>query len=193
MNNDVLATEKRLKIFIWIVTAAVVALVVLMREVKIPLPDGVSFSGLPPFYSLLNALAGVALLLSLFFIKTKNVAAHRAMNLTALGMSALFLICYVLYHFTSPETIFGDTNGNGKLDAAEAALVAGVRPYYLLLLLSHIVLAAGSLPFILLTFIKAYTGQFAAHRKMARWVWPVWFYVCVTGPVCYWMLKPYYQ
>jgi putative membrane protein len=105
----------------------------------------------------------------------------------------LFLVCYVLYHFTTPETIFGDANGNGQLEAAEAALVAGVRPYYLLLLLSHIVLAAGSLPFILLTFIKAYTGQFAAHRKMARWVWPVWFYVCVTGPVCYLLLKPYYQ
>lgn len=192
MNATVAATEKKLKTFTWIVTALVVVLVGVMRQVKIPLPEGMSFAFLPPFYSLLNALAAVALLLSLVFIKQRNVKAHRAMNLSALGLSVLFLLCYVLYHFTTPETIFGDTDGDGLLSAAESALVAGARPWYLALLASHIVLAAASLPFILFTFIKAYTEQFDQHRRLARWVWPVWFYVCVTGPVCYWMLKPYY-
>ena len=153
--KDIKATEKKLKTFTWIVTAAVVLLVGLMRRVKIPLPEGIDFSFLPPFYSMLNALAAVALLLSLYFIKNRNVKAHRAMNFAALGMSALFLLCYVLYHFTSAETVFGDSNGDGVLDAVEAALVAGSRPYYLLLLFSHIVLAAASLPFILLTLIMA--------------------------------------
>ncbi len=185
-------TEKKLKTLTWIVTGLVLVLVGLMRRVKIPLPEGVDFSFLPPFYSLLNALAAVALLASLYFIKQKNVEAHRRMNFTALGMSVLFLLCYVLYHFTTPETIFGDTNGNGTLEAMEATAVAGVRPYYLALLFSHIILAAVSLPFILFTFIKAYTQQFEAHRKLARWVWPIWFYVCITGPICYLMLKPYY-
>ena len=186
-------TEKRLKTFTWIVTGLVLVLVGLMRRVKIPLPEGVDFSFLPPFYSLLNALAAIALLASLYFIKQKNVQSHRAMNFTALGLSVLFLLCYVLYHFTTPETVFGDLNGNGTLEAAEAAAVAGVRPFYLALLFSHIILAAVSLPFILFTFIKAYTEQFEAHRKLARWVWPIWFYVCVTGPICYLMLQPYYQ
>ena len=186
-------TEKKLKAFTWIVTGLVLVLVGLMRRVKIPLPEGVDFSFLPPFYSTLNALAAVALLASLIFIKRKNVKAHRTANFTALGLSVLFLLCYVLYHFTTPETVFGDVDGSGVLDAAEATAVAGIRPVYLALLLSHIVLAAVSLPFILFTFIKAYTEQFEAHRKLARWVWPVWFYVCVTGPICYLMLQPYYQ
>ncbi len=186
-------TEKQLKTLTWIVTGLVLVLVGLMRRVKIPLPEGVDFSFLPPFYSLLNALAAVALLASLYFIKQKNIKAHRTMNFTALGLSVFFLLCYVLYHFTTPETIFGDADGSGVLEAAEAAAVAGIRPYYLILLFSHILLAAVSLPFILFTFIKAYTEQFEAHKKLARWVWPVWFYVCITGPICYLMLKPYYQ
>jgi putative membrane protein len=184
--------EKKLKIFTWILTGIVVVLVGLMRRIKIPLPDGVDFSFLPPFYSTLNALAAIVLLLSLYFIKQKNVVVHQRMNYLALGLSALFLLCYVLYHFTTPETLFGDADGNKVLDAAEAALVQGSRPYYLALLFSHIVLAAVSLPFILLTFIRGYLGQYEKHRKLARWVWPVWFYVCITGPVCYFMLKPYY-
>lgn len=192
MNTSVAATEKKLKNLTWVVTALVVVLVGVMRQVKIPLPEGISFTFLPPFYSALNALAAVALLMSLFFIKQRNIKAHRAMNMTALGLSVLFLLCYVLYHFTTPATVYGDTDGDGLLNAAETAAVAGTRTWYLLLLASHIVLAAASLPFILFTFIKAYTEQFEQHRRLARWVWPVWFYVCVTGPVCYWMLKPYY-
>lgn len=191
-SNNPLVSEKKLKTATWIITGLVVVLVGLMRRVKIPLPDGIDFSFLPPFYSTLNALAALALLMSLYFIKQKNIKAHQRMNFIALGVSALFLLCYVLYHFTTPETIFGDVDGNKILDATEAALVEGTRPYYLLLLLSHIVLAAVSLPFILFTFIRAYLGQIDKHRKLARWVWPVWFYVCITGPICYLMLRPYY-
>lgn len=186
-------TEKQLKTLTWVVTGLVLVLVGLMRRIKIPLPEGVDFSFLPPFYSVLNALAAIALLASLFFIKRKNIKAHRTMNFVALGMSIFFLLCYVVYHFTTPETIFGDADGSGVLETAEAAAVAGIRPYYLALLFSHILLAAVSLPFILFTFIKAYFEQFEAHRRLARWVWPIWFYVCLTGPICYLMLKPYYQ
>lgn len=192
MTEAQLTTERKLKTFTWIVTFLVLVLVGLMRRVKIPVPEGVDFSFLPPFYSLLNALAAVTLLASLYFIKKKKVDIHRKLNFLALGLSALFLLCYVLYHFTTPETIFGDADGDKVLSAVEAAMVAGVRPYYLVLLFSHIFLAAVSLPFILLTFIKAYTEQFEQHKKYARYVWPVWFYVCLTGPICYLLLKPYY-
>jgi putative membrane protein len=70
--------------------------------------------------------------------------------------------------------------------------VSGIRPFYLVLLLSHIALAAGIFPFILFTFIRAYTNQIERHRKMARWVFPLWLYVAITGPICYFMLSPYY-
>jgi putative membrane protein len=187
-----LELAKKLNVFAWIATAAVLILVVLMREVKIPVPESVDFSFLPPFYSALNALTAVALVVALVFIKQKKIDLHRKTIYFALACSILFLLAYVLYHFTAPATLFGDADHNGLLSEAERAAVEGIRPFYLLLLISHITLAALSLPFILFTFIRAYTNQYARHKKMARWVFPVWLYVAITGPICYFMLMPYY-
>ena len=184
--------EKKLNIAAWIVTGVVLILVGLMRRVKIPLPEGVDLGFLPPFHASVNALTAVVLVLALYFIKQKNVEAHKKAVYVAIGLSVLFLLSYVAYHFTTPETLFGDSNHDGVVDAAELAAVGSSRTYYLVLLLSHIVLAGLILPFILFTFIRAYTGQFERHRKMAKWVWPLWFYVAVTGPVCYYMLMPFY-
>ncbi|MEZ6136153.1 MAG: DUF420 domain-containing protein [Pirellulaceae bacterium] len=174
--NMVLA--KRLNILIWFVSAIVLGLVLLMREVKIPLPDGVHFTFLPPLYSIINAVAAVLLVTALVMIKKGNVAMHQLSINGAMVCSLVFLACYVAYHFTHEETRFG---GEGSL-----------KVVYLLLLISHIVLAAASLPFILLTWSYGVTNQFSKHRRMAKWVFPVWLYVAVTGPICYLMLRPYY-
>ena len=186
--------EKKLKIGAWVITALVLILVGLMRrpEFKIPLPDGVDLSFLPPFHATVNALLAIVLVMALYFVKQKNIEAHRKMIFVAMGLSILFLLSYVAYHFTTFETLFGDANKDGVVDAAEKALIGSTRTIYLLLLISHITLAGISLPFILFTFIKGFTNQVDAHKRMARWVWPIWFYVAVTGPICYLMLKPYY-
>ncbi len=168
--------EKRLNIIAYIISTVVLCLVVMMRRYKIDL--GIDFGFLPPFHASLNAVTAVILLFALYFIKNGQVEKHRRAIYLAIGCSALFLLSYVLYHFTTPETRYG---GEGIM-----------RTVYFVLLISHITLAALILPFILLTFIRAYTGQFARHRKMARWVFPVWLYVAITGPVCYLMLLPYY-
>jgi putative membrane protein len=191
-NRPNLVLAKKLNLAAWIVTAAVLVLVALMREVKIPLPENLDFSFLPPFYSALNALTAVALIVALVFIKQKKVEWHRKTIYFALACSLLFLLAYVVYHFTTPATIFGDSNHDGVLAPAEDIAVSGIRPWYILLLVSHISLAALSLPFILFTFIRAYTNQFDKHKMMARWVYPVWLYVAITGPICYLMLMPYY-
>lgn len=183
---------RRLNVYAWMVTGAVLILVGLMRRVKISLPEGWDVSFLPPFHATVNALTAVVLLVALYFIKQKNVEAHRKAIYVALGLSVLFLLSYVAYHFTTPETIFGDADGDGILSDAERLAVGGQRTFYLVLLISHIILAALILPFILFTFIRAYTGQYERHRRMARWVWPLWFYVAVTGPIAYYMLAPYY-
>ncbi|PHN05012.1 DUF420 domain-containing protein [Flavilitoribacter nigricans] len=188
-----LSLARKLNVYAWIISGAVLFLVGLMRRVKIDLPAGWDMSFLPPFHATLNALTAVVLLVALYFIKQKNIEAHRKAIYVAMGLSVLFLLSYVAYHFTTPETIFGDADGNGVLSDAERLEVAGQRTVYLVLLLTHIVLAALILPFILFTFIRAYTGQFEKHRKMARWVWPLWFYVAITGPIAYYMLAPYYQ
>lgn len=187
-----LQLEKKLNVAAWIITVAVLGLVGLMRRVKITMPEGVDLGFLPPFHATLNALTAVVLLVALYFIKQKKVQQHRNAIYVAIVLSVLFLLSYVAYHFTTPETLFGDSNHDGLLNAAEKAAVDGIRPFYLVLLLSHIALAAGIFPFILFTFIRAYTNQIERHRKMARWVFPLWLYVAITGPICYFMLSPYY-
>jgi putative membrane protein len=187
-----LQLEKKLKVVAWIITVAVLGLVGMMRRVKIAMPEGVDLGFLPPFHATLNAWTAVVLLIAFYYIKQKKVQQHRNAIYVAIVLSVLFLLSYVAYHFTTPETLFGDSNHDGVLDAAEKAAVAGIRPFYLVLLLSHIALAAGIFPFILFTFIRAYTNQIERHRKMARWVFPLWLYVAITGPICYFMLSPYY-
>ena len=186
------ALAKKLKVAAWILTAAVLGLVGLMRRVKIPLPEGVSLSFLPPFHAGVNAVAAVVLVVALIAVLTGRIGLHRRMMVTAMGLSVLFLLSYVAYHFTGSEVKFGDANLDGVVDAAERAQVGGVRTVYLVLLGTHIVLAAVSFPFILFTFIAGWTNRFAAHRRLARWVFPLWLYVAITGPVCYLMLRPYY-
>ncbi|GJM33182.1 MAG: hypothetical protein DHS20C18_21830 [Saprospiraceae bacterium] len=183
---------KKLNVWATVITIVVLILIGLMRRVKVDLPAGWDFSFLPPFHATVNALTAVVLLIAFYFIKQKNIEAHRKSIYLAIGLSVLFLLSYVAYHFTTPETIFGDANHDGLVDAAELAAVGSMRTIYLVLLLSHIVLAALILPFILFTFIRAYTNQIDRHRKMARWVFPFWLYVALTGPICYIMLMPYY-
>ena len=169
---------RKLKIIAWILSAVVLVLVVLMQKIRIPLPDGWTTAGLPAFHATVNALVAVLLLISLASIKLGRVRLHRATMLAAMAFSVVFLLSYVAYHMTNDPTRYG---GEGA-----------ARLIYFLLLITHILLAAVSLPFILFTFIAAWTNRFEVHRKLARWVFPMWLYVAVTGPICYWMLKPYY-
>lgn len=191
MQEKNLQLAKKLNIAAWIVSAVVLALVVAMREIS--LDFGIDFTFLPPLYSTLNALTALFLILALYQIKQKNIVNHQRLMNVAVILSALFLLCYVLYHITTPETKFGDLNYDGNVDEAELLEVGAMRTVYLILLISHIVLAAVILPFILFTYIRAYTNQIAKHRKMAKWVFPLWLYVAVTGPILYLMLMPYYK
>ena len=170
---------KRLTIAVWVLTILVWLLVGAMRRPeKIPLPEGVSLSFLPAVHATLNSLVAIFLVTALVMIKRNNVRLHKMAISAAMICSALFLTCYVAYHFTTAETKFGG-EGTAKL-------------CYFILLISHIVLAAISLPFILLTWVYGFTNQFQKHRSTAKWVFPIWLYVAVTGPVCYLMLRPYY-
>lgn len=184
------AREKALKLATWIISGIVLVLVFIMREVTLPIDWDVNF--LPAVNAVLNALTAVALLFSLYFVKQGKYVSHRNANAVALGLSVIFLLCYVAYHFTTPEVLFGDADKNGILSDAERLAVAGTRPWYLVILISHITLAGILLPFILLTTVRALVGKWTLHRKMARYVWPLWLYVAITGPVVYLMLRSYY-
>ena len=174
-----LELARKLKIAIWIFTVAVWLLVGAMRRPeKIPLPEGFNLDFLPAVHAGLNSLVAVLLVIGVVMIKRGNVRLHKMAVSAAMICSALFLVCYVAYHFTTEETKYG---GEGAM-----------RTIYLGILFSHIVFAAISLPFILLTWMYGFTNQFAEHRRMAKLVFPIWLYVAVTGPICYLMLMPYY-
>jgi len=148
-------------------------------------------------FALINAVinTAVAILLvgGLIAVKQKKYSLHKSIMLTAMVLSLLFLVTYIAHHLLAGEAKFGDANFDGVVDDAEKALLGNPRPFYLILLGTHIVLAATSLPFILWTAYRALTSDFEAHKNLAKKVWPIWFYVAVTGPIVYWMIKPYYN
>jgi putative membrane protein len=190
VSTESVILERKLNRVAWALSAVVLLLVGSMRAVRIP--TSIDFSFLPPVHATLNALAAVTLVAALVFIKKKQIARHRAAIYVAMSLSVLFLISYVVYHFTSAEVRYGDLDHNGVVDAAERAAVGGMRPVYLVLLITHVTLAGVILPFILFTFNRAFTAQYARHKAMARWVFPLWLYVTVSGPLCYLMLRPFY-
>jgi len=167
---------KKLTPIAYVLSAVIILVVFGMRAFKIPVDEPLLF--LPPFHSAVNALTGVVLLIALYFVKKGNIELHKRMILVAMGLSFVFLLSYVAYHLTSEETTYC---GEGFQ-----------RTVYFILLITHVVSAAVIFPFILFTFIRGYTFQVEKHKRMARWVFPVWLYVCITGPICYLMLAPCY-
>lgn len=118
---------------------------------------------------------------------------HKRINVLTFCLSALFLVSYIFFHWIAPETIYGDLDHNGKLSAMELAAIGNVRTIYLIILTSHIILAAGVLPLILLSFYRGLQMQVAKHKKLVRWTFPIWFYVTVTGVIVYLLISPYYN
>lgn len=174
-----LTRQKVLNRGVWVVSVIVFLLVSAMRSpYKIPLPEGLSFSFLPPIHALINTGTSICLIAALFAVKKGEITRHKRLMTGAFAFSVAFFICYVTYHFTTEETRYG---GEGFL-----------RGLYFFVLASHILTAAISLPFILLTFVAAWTNDFPRHRRLARKVYPLWLYAAVTGPICYLMLMPYY-
>jgi len=107
-------------------------------------------------------------------------------------LSVLFLVSYIAHHLLAGEARFGDINHDGIVSADEKFQVGSLRIIYLLLLATHIILAAFILPFILFTAYRALTAEWPAHRKLAKYTWPLWLYVAITGPIVYLMISPYY-
>ena len=129
---------------------------------------------LPALNAVFNGLSAVALVIGFTFIRERRIAAHRRSMITAFVFSCLFLVGYIAHH-----ALHGDIR---------YPLHAAFRTPYLALLASHIILATIALPMILVTFFLSLTGRFPQHRKLARWTFPIWLYVSVTGVVTYVML-----
>jgi len=150
----------------------------------------------PHLFALVNAvvntLVAILLLAGLFMARTRRLNIHRNIMLTAMMLSVVFLISYILHHLFAGSTLYGDLDRNGIVDAAEKTVAGSMRYVYFFLLGTHILLAGVSLPFILFTAYRALIGENERHRKIAKITWPLWFYVAVTGPLVYLMISAYY-
>ncbi|WP_295127028.1 DUF420 domain-containing protein [uncultured Chitinophaga sp.] len=185
--------NKNLNVPIAIVSIAVPVLVAILFLMPHPnYQPGFDVRILPLFHAILNSATAVLLAASLYFIKNGHKKAHKVANLSAVGLSAVFLLSYVTYHFLASSTLFGDMDHNGVVDAAEKAAVGGTRYFYYFVLLTHIFLAAIIIPFVLFSLLRAFQGDDARHRRISRITWPMWFYVAVTGVIVYIMISPYY-
>jgi len=132
---------------------------------------------LPALNALLNALSSIALVTGFCFIRAKRISEHRAAMFTAFVFSTLFLVTYITNH-----ALHGDMHFHGQ---------GSIRPFYFVLLISHIGLSVVALPIILITFFLSLSGRFPAHRRLARFTFPIWLYVSVTGVIVYAMLAGY--
>jgi putative membrane protein len=135
-------------------------------------------SHLPSVDATLNAASAILLTLGFFFIRQKNIRAHKTCMLSAFATSTVFLVCYLTYHYFHGTTHFP---GRGT-----------VRSFYFALLGSHTVLAALIVPLVLATLYRAWRGRFQQHKRIARWTLPLWLYVSVTGVLVYVMLYHLY-
>jgi putative membrane protein len=177
-----LATNDKLYFRIVMTLSVVVFLAVIVLNRKwLPRPEEIpSFVFfLPKLNAMINATCSLLLLLSLYFIKQKNIAAHKTTNIITFALSSIFLVSYVMFHYFANETIFPLDNPT--------------RPIYLTILISHIILAALVLPLVLLSFYHGLLLNVERHKKLVRWTFPIWLYVTVTGVVVYIMISPYYQ
>jgi putative membrane protein len=145
-------------------------------RIKIP---GYDFSFLPPIYATINGLTAVLLIVAVVAIKNKNKSLHENAMKLCIALSASFLVMYVIYHMFSDSTPFG---GEGA-----------IKYVYYFILITHIILSIGVVPFVLLTFSRALAGRFERHKALAKFTFPLWLYVAVTGVVVYLMISPYYK
>lgn len=177
-------------IIVSIAIPAAVAFLILVPQAKVNF--GFNTRTLPLFHAILNSSTAILLLASLYFIRHGQVRAHKRANWTAIVLSSVFLVSYVIYHASNPSTRFGDLNHDGLLSDAEKQQAGPMRYVYYFILSTHILLSAVIIPFVLFTLQRAYQEKFDKHRRLAKITWPLWLYVAVTGVIVYVMISPYY-
>ena len=134
----------------------------------------IEVTSLPALNATLNSLSAVLLMTGYAFIRTGNQSAHRTSMLAACASSTLFLISYLVYHFHVGSVPF---KGQGL-----------IRAVYFTILISHTILATAVVPLAIITLLRGLQENFVKHRRIARWTFPIWLYVSLTGVIVYWML-----
>ena len=162
--------------WVWILSIAIPVVVAILFLIKIPNVKPLMF--LPPVYAFINAITAVFLTIAYVAIKRKKIILHERLMKISIALSVIFLVMYVAYHMTSDPTPYG---GEGI-----------IRSVYYFILISHVLLSIGIIPLVLVTYVRAISKLFADHKKIARYTFPIWMYIAVTGVIVYLMISPYY-
>lgn len=177
MKTDIpIPTQDPYRKLIIALSVSIPVIVAVLFGVKIP---GYDFSFLPPVYATINGITAVLLVIAVQAVRNGKRKLHENIMKTCIGLSATFLVLYVVYHMTSESTAFG---GQGP-----------IRYIYFFILISHILLSVAITPLVLFTFSRALSRNFERHRRLAKFTYPIWLYVAVTGVIVYLMISPYYK
>lgn len=171
--------DPQAKWLIGIVSVTVFTAVALLSRFKIQVNLGFNVHIFATINAYINATVSILLITALLAVKQKKYVLHKNIMLIAIILSSLFLISYICHHLLAAETKF---SGQGS-----------IKYIYYFILSTHIILAAIILPFILFTAYRALTGEWIKHKKIAKYTWPLWLYVSITGVLVYVLISPYYQ
>jgi putative membrane protein len=171
--------DKQAKLLILTVSFVVFVAVAILSKVQLKVNLGFDVHVFALINAVINSTVSLLLIVGLVAVKQKNFLLHKKIMLTAIVLSVLFLVSYISHHLLSGDTKFG---GEGV-----------IRYFYFVILITHIFLAAVILPFILYTAYRSLTGEYEKHKKIARYTWPLWLYVSVTGVLVYILISPYYS
>ena len=161
-----------------VISIAVPLVVAILLGIRQKIDLGAWTKALPHVIGAINTFTSILLLYGLFLIKQKQIPRHRKVMTIAFLLGGVFLVCYVLYHLTNPSTSYG---GEGF-----------IKYIYYFILISHILLSLIVLPLVLRAYFLAWIGEYELHRKLAKYAFPIWLYVSMTGVIAYLMIKPYY-
>ena len=196
MNSENIKLYNSLTVIVSILVPVVVALLLFLKwdsdklvfDLRSPnfepiiliedLPIAKPLKFLPPIYATINGITAIILVMAVYYIKKGKRNIHEYLIKICIGLSLCFLVMYIAYHITSDPTSFG---GEGA-----------IKYIYYFILISHILLSITVIPFVLFSYIRAITGDFQRHRKIAKITFPIWLYVAVTGVIVYIMISPYY-
>ena len=170
--------DAKARVLIFTFSAIVFAAVVILGRIQLKVDLGFDVHVFAKINAIINSAVSFLLLVGLLAVKRGKYALHKKVMMSAMVLSLLFLVSYICHHLLSESTSFG---GDGA-----------IKIVYYVILISHIILAAVILPFILYTSYRALVAEWPAHRKLAKITWPIWFYVSVTGVIVYLMISPYY-
>ena len=176
MDTSTELKEKKFNRIIAVVSIVVPIVIAALFGVKVPNVEPLTF--LPPIYASVNGLTAVVLVVAVWAIKNGKRVLHQRLMTFCIGLSLLFLLMYVAYHMTSDSTTYG---GEGIL-----------KYVYYFILITHIILSIGVIPLVLRTYARAYLQKYIEHRSLARFTFPIWLNVAISGVVVYLMISPYY-